>query len=60
MITDGGFGWWGESNDVNAFGEKVKEACKSDLVAMGAKSFKYLEENYGAKKSYEIIIKHFV
>mgnify|MGYP005806197205 FL=1 len=60
VIVDGGFGWWCESNDVNAFGEKVKEACKSDLVAMGAKSFKYLEENYGAKKSYEIIIKHFV
>ena len=58
VIVNGGFGWWCESNDVNAFNEKVKEACKSDLVDMGTKGFQYLEEHYSAEKDYEIIMRH--
>lgn len=60
VIVDGDFGWWCESNDLKAFHEKIKKACRSDLEDMGAKSFKYLEVNYSAEKSYGIILKHFV
>lgn len=60
VIVNGGFGWWCESNDVNAFNEKVKEACKSDLVDMGTKGFQYLEAHYSADKSFDIIMKHFI
>lgn len=60
VIVDGGFGWWCESNDVLSFDEKIWEACKTDLVDMGAKGFRYLEEHYSAEKGYEIIMEHFV
>lgn len=59
VVVNGGFGWWCESNNVNGFEEKIKEACKSDLTAMGGKGFEYLEDHYSAAKSFEIIIKHF-
>lgn len=60
VIVDGGFGWWCESNDVNALYEKVKEACTSDLISMGMKGFNYLADNYSVEKSYKIIMKHFM
>lgn len=59
VIVGGGFGWWCESNDVKVFLEKVREACNSNLESMGKSGFKYLEENYNVKNSYEIIMKHF-
>ena len=43
-----------------SFDEKIWEACKTDLVDMGAKGFRYLEEHYSAEKGYEIIMEHFV
>lgn len=58
VIVDGGFGWWCESNNAHAFQEKIQEACKSDLVNMGARGFRYLEEHYSAEKGYEIITRH--
>lgn len=60
IIVDEGFGWWCESNDVNALHEKVKEACKSDLISMGMKGLNYLADNYSVEESYKIIMKHFV
>lgn len=59
VIVDGGFGWWCESNDVKAFNEKIQEACKSNLVGMGGKGFKYLESHYNIEQSYDIIMKHY-
>ena len=59
VIVDGGFGWWSESNDVEAFKTKVTEIAKSDLVTKGSNSRKYMLENYDVKDSYKIIMKHF-
>lgn len=54
-----GFGWWCESNDVEAFKNKVTEIVKSDLVTKGSNSRKYMLDNYDVKDSYKIIMKHF-
>lgn len=49
VITEGGFGWWCESNSTDAFSACVNEACKADLEAMGIKGFEYLKQHYDAK-----------
>lgn len=61
VITEGEFGWWCESNDVDAFLRIVDNICANDycLSEYGSNSRKYLEDNYTTDKSYEIIMKHF-
>lgn len=59
VIETGGFGWWCESNSIEAFTETVNKALSCDLEAMGDKGMEYLYDNYTAAKSYDIIIKHF-
>ena len=55
VITDGGFGWWCESNDVEAFRALVGRIISSELADMGNAGMKYLAEHYSADKAYEII-----
>lgn len=56
VITGGGFGWWCESNDPEAFGKQVEEAVAADLPAMGEKGFAYLNEHYTVEKAYRTIM----
>lgn len=55
VITDGGFGWWCESNSVDAFTAAVDSAINANLSEMGGKGLDYLKENYTAKKGAQII-----
>ena len=55
VITEGGFGWWCESNDAEAFSCTVEEICR-DTEPRGACAYKYLEENYSVKLSYHTIM----
>ena len=55
VITEGGFGWWCESNSTEAFTKAVDSAIDANLAEMGAKGLDYLKENYTAKKGSEII-----
>lgn len=48
VITEGGFGWWCESNDTDAFCRWVQEATCGHNKEMGEKAFLYLQENYNA------------
>lgn len=57
VITEGGFGWWCESNNLGNFTETVNMILNADISEMGENSFRYLEENYTVRKSYETIIK---
>ena len=57
VITEGGFGWWCESNDPECFVAKVDEACKAELAPMGEKGFVYLQKHYTVEKVSEIILK---
>ncbi|RNF39628.1 glycosyltransferase family 4 protein [Planococcus salinus] len=60
VIEDGKFGYWCESNDVEAFNHKVKKLNDKILrEELGKNARKYLEENYTPKHSYDIIINHF-
>lgn len=60
VIEEGKFGFWCESNDVIEFNKKLNLLCDIDLrKIMGANARKYLEDNYTAKHSYDIIINHF-
>ena len=58
VITDGGFGWWCESNFTEAFTAKVEEAIAADREAMGDKGYDYLVEHYTSAHSYDILMKH--
>ena len=58
VITNGGFGWWCESNDVNSFNRLVNNCADTDLKAMGLSGYDYLINHYTAQRSYEIIMQH--
>ncbi len=59
VITDGGFGWWCESNSVEAFSACVKEAVSSECAAkeMKEKIFSYLKDNYSVSDAYTTILR---
>ena len=57
VIFQGGFGWWCESNDTEAFSELVKKALEADLNEMKTNETKYLMENYTANMIYKNINK---
>ena len=56
FLTKNGLGWWCESNDVQAFGECVEKAIKTDKEPIAKKTIAYLKENYSVEKSYKIIM----
>ena len=59
VITDGCFGWWCESNDVQSFSNIVEEITSgSDLQSMGQNSYQYLVENYDVSIAYNRIMSH--
>lgn len=55
VITEGGFGWWCESDRVEDFAECVNFALCATVSDKGIIS-DYLTENYCASKGYEIIM----
>jgi glycosyltransferase involved in cell wall biosynthesis len=58
IIVDGGFGWWNESNDVEAFCRNVQLAAATERQPMGEKAFAYLKAHYSSEEGYRIIEKH--
>ncbi|MFR1517262.1 MAG: hypothetical protein ACLSVG_00560 [Clostridia bacterium] len=34
-VTENGFGWWCESDDVKTFGKMIEEVCKTDRSEIG-------------------------
>lgn len=59
VATEGNFGWWCQSNDVDAFVKTVKEILNADTKEMGKIGYEYLCNNYTSKISYDIIMSHF-
>lgn len=55
IIQENGFGWWCESNSVDAFKSVVEVAKNSDRRKMGQKSWDYLVNNYDVEKQYHLI-----
>ena len=59
VIEEGEFGYWCESNDVQAFINLMDRMTnESERIRMGKNAFNYLKENYDVKRAYEIIIAH--
>lgn len=56
VITEGGFGWWCQSNDTEAFGRCVTDILAGDLRTMGQAGFDYLLEHYTAQKAAQTIM----
>ena len=54
-IEEGLFGWWCESDNINHFCLKVKDAMNSDLMEMGENGFRFLIDHYQVKDTYRII-----
>ena len=57
VIEEGGFGFFCESNDTDAFVHMVDKALSSDLKGLGENGKKYLEENYTVAGQCEIIMR---
>lgn len=58
VITEGGFGWWCESNSTEAFCKVVMDATRSDLAQMGQAGMEFLQNNYTAENGYQTILQH--
>lgn len=58
VVVDGGFGWWCESDDVNAFAETVGMAEKADRAAMGDRGIAYLQEYYTVERAYQTMMRN--
>ena len=59
IVQQNGFGFWCESDNVNAFTECIDKILSSDFKAMGEKGYEYLCKNYLVENTYNAIIKHF-
>ncbi len=55
IIADGGFGWWCESDDVQAFNEIAEKAATEDIRALGQNAFEYLDREYSVSGAYKTI-----
>lgn len=53
-----GYGFWCESNSVDAFNAIVEKMIHSDRLSMGEKGFAYLINNYLVDNTYNTIISH--
>ena len=60
VIKKGKFGCWCESNSIADFNKALQKLCDPELrKQMGSSSRLYLENNYTARHSYNIIMHHF-
>ena len=59
VIEAGRFGYWCESNDVQAFVDLMDRfSDKSERELMGSNAFNYLKTHYDVAQAYETIIAH--
>ena len=53
-----GFGYWCESNSVEAFTDILNRMIAADRPAMGMKGYEFLEKNYLVENTYQAITNH--
>lgn len=59
IITEGGFGWWCESNNAAKFCLTVERIRIADLAQLGQNGFSYLEKHYSSQRAYSTVMTHF-
>ena len=57
IIVDGGFGWWCESNNPEAFMKIVRDVVSEDLAVKRGVSYQYLIDHYTVADAYKTIMK---
>lgn len=57
VITEGGFGWWCESNDAENVKMLIQGAVATDNETAKYNGWEYLKRNYSTERSYGIIMK---
>ena len=60
IAEENGFGFWCESNSVEAFTAILDRMISADRTAMGEKGFAFLKENYLVENTYNAIVSHLV
>lgn len=58
IAEDNGYGFWCESNSVEAFTAVLDKMITADRKAMGEKGYEFLCNNYLVQNTYDQIIKH--
>ncbi len=56
VITEGGFGWWCESGNIEQLKATITDILNNNLTEKGKNAKQYLLDNYTVSKNYEIII----
>ncbi len=59
VIVEGGFGWWCESDNSEAFVKLVNDICAEVTIAKAENSENYLLNNYCSHKIFELLIDSF-
>ncbi len=61
VITEGGFGFWCESGDLDTFNSYIDKLCEDEELrsSMGERSHQCLLEKYTVSKAAETILSHF-
>lgn len=60
IAEENGFGYWCESNSVDAFTSILDQMVQADRKAMGEKGYEFLKNNYLVEHTYNAIMKHLV
>lgn len=58
IAEENGYGYWCESNSVEAFTAMLDKMLASDIKKMGEKGFQFLKENYLVEHTYNAIMSH--
>lgn len=58
IAEENGYGYWCESNSVEAFSAILDKMIHSDRKSMGEKGFDFLKANYLVENTYNAIMKH--
>lgn len=58
IAEENGFGYWCESNSVEAFTVILDKMIHSDRKAMGERGYEFLKNNYLVENTYNAIIRH--
>lgn len=58
IAEENGFGYWCESNSVEAFTSILDKMIHADRKAMGEKGYVFLKSNYLVEHTYNVIMKH--
>lgn len=56
VITEGGFGWWCESDNIDVFHKIIEKVNRNDITAKGKIAYHFLVKNYTTEKVSLIIL----